>query len=274
MREAINDRVKAHERARAEGKLKNVITWILEKDSAPRFSTTVTSDNIVKPLPRDAHNATINHFTQHFSCHPWITASHINDNNEQGEQLRDSLLKGTWRTTHPTLTHSLDLRHRTHAEAYLDNFKFKASPHQRQALLTITSTPITFETFCNSILKRCGTKSPGPSGLTISVLQATPTSILQHLYHTLSVMWNARHVPRSWQARELALLPKKPNSITLSEMRPLMLLEVLRKTWLSLILHPVAVFLNQQNLICPYQVGGIPPNSKCARGRHREGREH
>ena len=71
-------------------------------------------------------------------------------------------------------------------------------------------------------------------------------------------MWEARHVPQGWQARELALLPKKPNSITLTDMRPLMLLEVLRKLWLSLILKPISTYLNQQRLICSYQVGGIP----------------
>ena len=78
------------------------------------------------------------------------------------------------------------------------------------------------------------------------------------MHKSLSTMWEARHVPQSWQARELALLPKKTSSVTLAEMRPLMLLEVLRKAWLSLILKPVATYLHQQSLICPYQVGGIP----------------
>ena len=41
-------------------------------------------------------------------------------------------------------------------------------------------------------------------------------------------------------------------------MRPLMLLKVLRKLWLSLILKPISTYLNQQRLICSYQVGGIP----------------
>ena len=56
----------------------------------------------------------------------------------------------------------------------------------------------------------------------------------------------------------MALLPKKPNSITLAELRPLMLLEVLRKLWLGLILKPIANYLVQNNLLCAYQNGGIP----------------
>jgi hypothetical protein len=258
MRQNINSKIKAHEKARSEGKLKKVIAWILEKDSTSRFSTTVTSDNKIKPLPYEAHKATIDHFTNHFSCHPWITNSHLNADTELGMRLRKSLLEGKWREEFPDLTQSLEPHHRNHAASYFDNFRYKANQHQRQTLHTITSLPITFETFHHSLLQRCGTKSPGPSGLTISVLQATPTPILKHMHKSLSTMWEARHVPQSWQARELALLPKKTSSVTLAEMRPLMLLEVLRKAWLSLILKPVATYLHQQSLICPYQVGGIP----------------
>ena len=56
----------------------------------------------------------------------------------------------------------------------------------------------------------------------------------------------------------MALLPKKPNSTTLADLRPLMLLEVLRKLWLSLILRPISTYLIQNNLLCPYRCGGIP----------------
>ena len=258
LRANINTRIKAHEKARSEGKLKKVITWILEKDTQPRFSTTVTADHKVKALPHEAHKATLTHFTNHFSCHPWIIAHKFNDPSEEGENLRQSLLHGTWRNDYPTLIESLDPRHQKYATAYLDNFAYKANTSQRQALHDITALPVTFETFYHSLLHRCGTKSPGPSGLTISILQATPAPILASLHSSLATMWEARHIPSNWQARELALLPKKPTSITLAEMRPLMLLEVLRKLWLNLILKPVSGYLNSESLICPYQVGGIP----------------
>ena len=258
MRSNINTRIKAHEQARSEGKLKNVISWILEKDSPPRFSTTVTANNIIKAIPYEAHNATLSHFTKHFSCHPWITTMHLNERNPLGDSLRQSLLQGTWRHHFPSLVSTLESRHREYAAAYFDNFAYKATQNQRQTLAHITSRTITFENFYSTLLQRCGNKSPGPTGLTLSILQNTPLPILQHLHSSLLAMWNARHIPSSWQARELALLPKTPTSITLNEMRPLMLLEVLRKHWLHLILKPISLFLNQQALICPYQVGGIP----------------
>ena len=258
MRMQINKRIKALETARAKGKLKQVITWILERESSQQFTQTVTSTYKVKPIPREAHDATTHHFTNHFSCHPWITQSKLNDPGEQGQCLRHSLLQGTWRQDYPQLTHTLDNRHRQFAAAYFDTFAYKANPQQRQALQQLSSLPITFDSFYKSLLQRCGTKSPGPSGLTISILQSTPIPILQHLHGSLSTMWASRHIPKSWQSRELALLPKKPNSTTLAEMRPLMLLEVHRKTWLSLILKPIAIYLHEEALLCPYQVGGIP----------------
>ena len=257
MRSKINTRVAAHEQARKEGKLKQVITWILDKDTSPRFTTVVTNTHEIKSHPRDAHRATLQHFTDHFSCHPWISLSSINSPTTEGHHLRDSLLNGTWRTNYPTIIHSLEPRHRQHAAAYLDNFKYKCSPAQRASLHSLTSNPISLDSFLFSLSHRNGSKSPGPSGLTISILQATPLPILQQLHTSLSVMWEHRHVPQSWQNREMALIPKKPTSVTLAELRPIMLLEVLRKLWLSLILKPVATFLSQQHLLCPYQVGGI-----------------
>ena len=258
MRTKINNRVKINEQARAEGKMKQVISWILEKSPSPRFSTVVSADNTVHTLPTTAHKATVTHFTNHFSCHPWIHTSNINEQSEKGFLLRSSLLRGSWRSDFPTLTHSLDPRYQRHAAKYLDNFRIKATPSQQNSLNAITTSPITFEAFHKSILHKNGSKAPGPSGLTLSILQATPIEILRHLHSALHAMWLAKHVPKSWQSRELALLPKKPSSITLAEMRPLMLLEVLRKEWLSLVLKPIAIYLHQQTLLTPYQTGGIP----------------
>ena len=101
-------------------------------------------------------------------------------------------------------------------------------------------------------MHKTGTKSPGPTGLTISVLQATPIPILRSLHKALNILWVSQVVPPSWRIREMALLPKKTNSITLAELRPLMLLEVLRKLWLGLILKPIANYLVQNNLLCAY----------------------
>ena len=258
MRTNINKAVANYENLHKEGRLKRVINWILEKSSTPRFTTVVTTSNQIKAIPKQAHHAILQHFTQHFSCHPWISESCINDHTTEGQLLRNSLLCGTWRNEYPTLTHSLEPRHRQYAAIYFDNFKYKASHQQRASLQELTNNPIPFDLFYKALLNRSGVKSPGPSGLTISILQATPTPILQSLHDSLVNMWTHRHVPQSWQYREMALIPKKPNSVTLAELRPLMLLEVIRKLWLSLILKPIATYISQQHLICPYQVGGVP----------------
>ena len=257
LRQHISASVIRNESLRSEGRLKKVIKWILEKETHPRFSTTVTTNNQIKSIPKAAHQATIQHFTNHFTQHPWLTTSNINDPSDRGAALRQSLLSGSWRTEFPTLTHSLLPHHQKYAAAYFDNFQYKATVHQRNDLHTILDKPIPFDDFLSALRHRNGIKTPGPSGLSISILQATPIPILKSLHLVLQTMWSRRHVPKSWQTREMALLPKKPNSILLNDMRPLMLLEVLRKLWLHLILRPVATYITQQNLICPYQTGGI-----------------
>ena len=258
LRQHISASVTRNESLRREGRLKKVINWILEKESHPRFSTTVTTNNEIKSIPKAAHQATIQHFTSHFTQHPWIATSKINDLSAQGEVLRQSLLSGTWRTEFPTLTHSLLPHQQKYAAAYFDNFRYKASPQQQLDLQDILNKPISFDDFLSALKHRNGIKTPGPSGLSISILQATPIPILKSLHMVLQTMWSRRHVPKSWQTREMALLPKKPSSIHLNDMRPLMLLEVLRKLWLQLILRPVSTYITQQSLICQYQTGGIP----------------
>ena len=257
LRQHISASIARNESLRKEGRLKKVITWILEQDTHPRFSTTVTNTNQITSIPKAAHQATIQHFTNHFTQHPWIAISNINDPSERGSSLRQSLLSGTWRTDFPTLTHTLLPHQQKYAAAYFDNFSYKATTQQRINLQSILDQPIPFEDFLHAIQNRNGIKTPGPTGLSLSILQATPIPILKSLHRVLHTMWSRRHVPKSWKIREMALLPKKPTSIHLNEMRPLMLLEVLRKIWLHLVLKPVATYITQQKLICSYQTGGI-----------------
>ena len=258
LRAKINKITKKHENNRQTGKIRQVVQWILEKDSPRRFTTAVTTSNIIHSHPKEAHEATLAHFTNHVTAHPWIQLSKLNDPSPAGEALRNSLLNGTWRTDYPTIIHTLPPRYHHYAAAYLDNFRYKASVEQKLDLSILIDKPITFETFHSALMQKSGTKSPGPTGLTISILQNTPTPVLQSIYTALNVMWTQHHVPPSWKRREMALLPKKPNSVTLAELRPLMLLEVLRKLWLGLFLKPIAAYLVQNNLLCSYQSGGIP----------------
>ena len=69
-----------------------------------------------------------------------------------------------------------------YAAAYFDNFKYKATQDQKLDLNILINTPITFEKFYTTLMHKAGTKSPGPTGLTISVLQSTPTVSAQKMY--------------------------------------------------------------------------------------------
>ena len=107
LRAKINDITKKHEENRQKGKIKKVVQWILEKETPRRFTTAVTTKNVIHAIPQNAHNATLDHFTNHFTAHPWITTSHLNDSTPEGENLRNCLLNGTWRQEYPTLVHTI-----------------------------------------------------------------------------------------------------------------------------------------------------------------------
>ena len=101
LRAKINDITKKHEENRQKGKIKKVVQWILEKETPRRFTTAVTTKNVIHALPQNAHNATLEHFTNHFTAHSWITMSHLNDSTPEGENLRTCLLKRNMATRVP-----------------------------------------------------------------------------------------------------------------------------------------------------------------------------
>ena len=137
------------------------------------------------------------HFTNHFTAHPWITTSHLNDSTPEGEDLRNCLLNGTWRQEYPTLVHTIPKHYQCHAAAYFDNFKYKATLDHKLDLSILVNSPITFDKFYTTLMHKTGTKSPGPTGLTISVLQATPIPILRSLHKALNILWVSQVVPPS-----------------------------------------------------------------------------
>jgi hypothetical protein len=74
-------------------------------------------------------------------------------------------------------------------------------------------------------------------------------------------MWEHKHVPQSWQNRTLVTVKKTLSSTQLTEMRPIMLLELLRKEFLSLIYDRIDKLLRTNGMFHPSQKGGLARTS-------------
>ena len=68
------------------------------------------------------------------------------------------------------------------------------------------------------------------------------------MYEELREKWEAREVPEGWGDRLMQIIPKIEDP-GLDDMRPLMLVEVLRKIWMGLIMRKIAEFWRKWGLL-------------------------
>ena len=114
------------------------------------------------------------------------------------------------------------------------------NPHRDDTaaeLQLLLITPPSFEEFTTAIKHLHNGSAPGVSGLSYNMIKSWPDSCKQMAYDCLSKQWEDKHVCSSWKWRWLVPIPKKQNDITqLNDLRPLMLLEALRKVWTGLVI--------------------------------------
>ena len=85
------------------------------------------------------------------------------------------------------------------------------------------------------------------------MVQHWPDSVVKRTYDFLSNLWKEKHIPTCVKWRWLALIPKIPGSDKLTDMRPISLLEIMRKLWNAFFARKVAKFLRAQSIPHPSQ---------------------
>ena len=94
--------------------------------------------------------------------------------------------------------------------------------------------PPTLEDFKKGIRQTKANSAPGPSGLTNNMTKSWPESTVAYVHGCLSKFWTNSTIPAQQKWKWLHNIPKKPvDTPKLSDLRPLMLIEVLRKHWCS-----------------------------------------
>ena len=116
----------------------------------------------------------------------------------------------------------------------------------------LSATP-TYADFTNTLKAMPTQSSAGPSGLTYNMIASLPTLHLRALYDHLVVLWEKRASLPTWKWRELSPLPKVLENITINDIRPLTLIETLRKVWASIIVNRIKQFWIKHSIIHPSQ---------------------
>ena len=109
-----------------------------------------------------------------------------------------------------------------------------------------------FDEFVKYISSLNPRSAPGFSGLSYLMVKLWPDSVVERAYGCLVKAWSDKVGLEGWGTRLLAPIPKIPNP-ELKDLRPLMLVEVMRKIWVGLITKKIASFWEKHGLINPAQ---------------------
>ena len=99
---------------------------------------------------------------------------------------------------------------------------------------------------------------PGLTGLTSNMIRSWPDSTLEASHIALTDMYSRQEIPEWWKWRLLAPKPKiTDKDVPLTALRPLMLIEVTRKIWMSILVHRIQRALAKHQLLHTAQHGYI-----------------
>lgn len=141
----------------------------------------------------------------------------------------------------PSLQHTIEpLWHGfTRQSALAAHPSIKSHAALRERVQSILDSPPSFSSFAAAIQEKRKSSSPGVCGLTYQLMQLWPMELLQVLYAALCEAWATRTTPELWKWRMVVYIPKEAGNKDIDMLRPIMLIEPLRKLWVHLIIHRV-----------------------------------
>ena len=224
LRRQISVATQDRESLREQGKLKRVIASILQKDSE---LYALHSLQVEQGLLTDAptiHNMVTEHFTAWYrSPSPPVDWPSFLQDRTAFQAHADS------KAIPAHLTHLL-------WEAFTLPLQHTVLQHELSQALR---APPTLAEFQAAVRHHKGSTAPGATGLTYNMVKGWPDPVILRVHELLSRAF-AGPTPTWLQWGWLCPKPKDPSSpITLDGLRPLMLLEVLRKIWVLIYVRKI-----------------------------------
>ena len=243
LRKQISFHTAQLETLRLTGRIGRVIKSTLQEDTEPFTleSLPVPGEGILTDH-RTIHNLVTAHFTQWYKGPegpevPWATLLHD----------RNHLLAHTARRGIPN-----DIGHLLW-QALTD---VPGVDHVRADLTRELANPPSLEEFNGIIAGHRGSTTPGATGLTYNMVKGWPAPVRVFAHRCLVELWGQPATPPWLQWGWLRPKPKDPASeVTLDGLRPLILLEVLRKLWVGLIIGRITRAWERHSVLADAQHG-------------------
>ena len=250
MRVQINQHVARREQFLATGQLGRVIKSVLDTGKGTFPMTHIRVEGRLVQEEAAVHNTITTFFADWFAVPPTAaTPLHTSPCWHAALDSEEAFLMATAATLVPE-----ELRKELYAALVLE-----AYPQASLAMQDAFRLPFTLEEFERTIKKLGTGKSAGPTGLTYNMMKKWPQEVVVAVHGALSVMWSEHHVPTWWKWRWLVPISKRKDGAipTLTDLRPLCLLESLRKVWCQMLLGRVTRVWNRFGCIHESQHGSV-----------------
>ena len=131
--------------------------------------------------------------------------------------------------------------------------------HVRADLASELATPPSLGEFNGIIAGHRGSTTPGATGLTYNMVQEWPAPVRTFAHHCLVELWGQPITPSWLEWGWLCPKPKDPEAeVTLDGLKPLILLEVLRKLWVGIIIGRITRAWERHRVLADAQHGFRP----------------
>ena len=257
MRRLMSSHSKRIEHYRSIGKLKRVIPRIIASEkSSFSFDSLFLPGDVVIADPTEVHNKVARHFDE------WFTGPQ-----EAREGIHSS--GQDWRE----IMHNQEVFYAHCAEQnipkeYIDIlWSAMQTPATHPSFETASEEiaetlrqGVSLEEFKHHLKKMDHGTAPGWTGCTHAMMKGWPDEVVEEVHALLSDLGPHR-TPHWWSYRLVSPLQKVVGSNSLDSLRPIMLLEVMRKVWTTLLHRKIANIWERYNLLAEGQSGGRPGRS-------------
>jgi len=200
--------------------------------------------------PEEIHQAVTDKFEEWFDipdeCHGDL---HIGNNWRQCRDSEEFFVRDTSHTGTPE-----DIRRLIHRA--INNVPNRQRIHDE--LRDMLQQPPSLVEFEDAIKKAKTNSAAGISGCSYNQLKRWPPELIQRVHYCLCRIWRSQGTPENWKDRWLVVIPKKQEEIpNINNLRPLILVEAIRKIWCKLLLHRILSVWGKYNVLHRYQHGFI-----------------
>lgn len=249
MRSGINENTRKLEENRTAGLLGKVIQPLLGTIREPFSLRSLNNNGVVLTDQYEIYDVIKQYFYEHFKDYRQSDFPPLESDEDLTNWLRFDSLEA-YKLAHAHLNIPVSL-----VEAIWGASRPKVSINEAMNdPWGLMATP-TLQEFQQSINHTKSFSSGGMSGLTNNMMKCWPKKMVESVHMMLCDIWNDDHgIPDYWKWKWLVPIPKVPNPAK-EDLRPLALIEVLRKVWSGIFVHRIQKFLEFNKLLDSAQHG-------------------